>query len=150
ADGLHRIALQTEERTAPGRQLDQITHSELRQGAVRLVRRRANPLILWGFATDKGFSFCVALLPFRHSFCKTSGLSFAHEGVGSRAGVVVVAAWRGMRAGGRASLARTRTYPADQLLSGFAPGELGRCLYRPQWRLWPRKQQLVQFIWVER
>ena len=99
--------------------------------------------------------FCVGLLPFRHSFCMARGLTFAHEGVGFRAGAVVVTAWRRTRASGRCSFARTRSYPADQLLSdqllsGFAAGKLGRRLYRPQWRLWSRTKQLVQLVGVDR
>ena len=39
------------------------------------------------------------------------GLTSAHEGVGFRAGAVVVAAWRRTRASGRCSFARTRSYP---------------------------------------
>src|SRR4029077_14006196 len=80
-----------------------------------------------GAGSQRLSRFCVGLLPLRHSFCTARGLRFAHEGVGSRVGGVVVAAWRGTRAGRRASLARTRTeqllsgpYPAEQLLPGFA------------------------------
>src|SRR6476646_742563 len=157
--GMEIIATAREQRKAY--RTERLHSGVARQGAVRLVRSRflLKPLVLldfkkvpfWPLCDGQQLScFCVGLLPFRHSFFAARGLTFRYEGLGFRAGAVLVAAWRGTRAGGRSSAARGRSDSAEQLLSGFAADKLGRRLYRPQRRLWPRTKQLDRLVGLNR